>query len=302
MFTYPYETTPCADYALGNVIKGIRLALINDGLRPAQLLSGNAAGNVLVVTPLTPDVPPFSHPLEVDHHGTKWVVFDGRGFTRMTREREVVVTARNEYDLTYLRAFLSSYWSSHSPSDLLALGNLPLTVYCRWVAEGIVRRMGLDPASQMVVTIIVGYFYLSLFREDEVLDESDLIKFAKQISSATAVPVDKCLEIADQLSPMRNIGDFVDNVIKVVNSTRLEKFSVGLLYSILMNSWFGIANHQEIVAVALEHPPTFLALVYTALKDRTYRNSGLARLVLQNDKGDKGRQFTYNLADLTNMR
>lgn len=301
MFTYPYETTPCADYALGNIIKGVKLALINDGLRTAQLLSGRSDASVMTVTPLCPDIPPFSHPLEIEHHGNKFVVIDVRGFTRLTREREVIVTARNEYDLTYLRGFLSRYWSEHMPGDLLALGPLPMTVYCRWLSESIVRRMGLDPAAQMIVTVIAGFFYLSLFRAESNLDERDLIKFAKQISASTFVPVDKCLEIADQLTPMGNIGDFVDNVIKVVNSTRLEKFSVGLLYTIIMNSWFGIANHQEIVAVSLEHPPTFLAMVYTALKDRSYRNSGLARMVLASDKGDLGKQFTYNLASLTNV-
>ncbi|MNH46795.1 hypothetical protein D3C79_1097310 [compost metagenome] len=52
------------------------------------------------------------------------------------------------------------------------------------------------------------------------------------------------------------------------------------------------------MAVALEHLPTFLAMVYMSLLDRSYRNSGVAKVVLQADRSGAGKSFILNLSRL----
>ena len=56
------------------------------------------------------------------------------------------------------------------------------------------------------------------------------------------------------------------------------------------NTWFG-ANAKEILAVALEHPPTWLSLVYIALKERSYKNTSLAKIALRYALNKGGNDF-----------
>ena len=86
---------------------------------------------------------------------------------------------------------------------------------------------------------------------------------------------------------MSNVKDFVSQIIHVIDSPCLEKFSSGLLMTILMNSWFG-NNSKETVCVGIEHVPTWLSLVYS-LNDRIYKTAALLKSYWQNDKKDAGK-------------
>lgn len=297
MFNKPYETTPCADYNMSRVKDGIRLALIEGTSDAALGADKNSIPGVRLITSRNRDIPPFSHPFIYEDDGKKSVFIDARGFTRIDREGAMSISSKTEYDFNVLRAKLSLFWVTQSPADLFALGQLPMTVFCRWISENLARRFGLDPASQMRATIVTGFFYLSMYRLDPEMDEEAKIKSSTQISRATRINVDDIFEIADKMKPMTNVKDFVENLVECVGSVRLERFNIGVLYSSLGGSWFG-GNAPELVAVALEHPPTFLAMVFTALHERGFRNTGIAKVVLAADRGDLGRTFSYHLLSL----
>ena len=157
--------------------------------------------------------------------------------------------------------------------------------------------MNLDPSSQIKVSIIAGYFYLTLFRDEEI-DHNDRIKLASQVSRATRnLDTEQCLEVIEDLPEMKNVHEFIETMVEVVDSSRMKKFNAGLLYSIIGGGWFG-ANAREVMAVAVEHPPTFIALVHAAINDRSYRRSLFAKMVQDLDRKDLGKTFTSNLARL----
>jgi hypothetical protein len=47
--------------------------------------------------------------------------------------------------------------------------------------------------------------------------------------------------------------------------------------TVTRNSWYG-TNAKEIISVALEHPPTWAAIVFTALNERTFKNSMIYKI------------------------
>lgn len=297
MFKYAYDTTPCADYVLGNIKKEVELAYIDGELLPAKSVDGQTLPHVLTISPATKRIDPFAHPLTLVRHGVEMQVIDTRGMTRLSREGDITIASRIDYTLLLLRAGLTEQWVSHSPLDLLACGTLPLTVFSRWVSEAICRRLPINPGDQLKITVIAGWFYLSMFRDPANNDEQTRLKMATQIGRATYVNVEKVLEITDGLTIMADVRDFVDQLKAAIGSSALEKFSHALLYTFIGGSWFG-PNAKEVVAVALEHPPTFIAMVFVALQDRSWRNTRIGELTLQNDKGDAGRSFSYNLLSL----
>lgn len=306
MFVYPYDTTVCAgnDHLTSNLIKILKATEIIDGLTSSiQLPAIDSSrsvklneNNILLVTAKNKDVPPFAHPVAVDFLSGKKLVLDARPFTKVVNN-EIVITSDNEYKFNIIRAALIDTMANGNVKDLHSIGSFPLLIFARWIAENVTKRVGLNPKEQAMLIVISAIYYTSLFREDPTFNEVELSRNVQLISKITYIPVDICQEVSDKILPMSNIKEFVTQIISVIETSRLEKFSTGLLMTILMNSWYG-NNAKEIVCVALENPPTWLALMYSALNDRSYRATGLSKVIIANDKKDSGKNFSLNLLNL----
>ena len=301
MIKQVYETLPCASYALDPIIKAIRLARVGGYLAPMELSSGTQVANCFMVTASSKEIPPFAHPITIKAAERSleadYIVIDARGFMRVDSLGRHTVTAKSEYDFITMRAFLQKVWNDDQPTDILNCGNIQLTAWIRWVSESIAQRMGLDPVAQMRVAAIVGIYFLSLYKRDEADIKDSMLKMATQVARASYIPVEKVIEITENLEPMTNVTQLCLTLAQAGETIRLEKFNPALLYGILCSGWFG-ANAREVVAAALEHPPTWAALVFMSLTNRGYRNCAIARYVDGANKGDAGRTFTYNLARL----
>lgn len=302
MFTHPYTTTPCRGYRLDSILHELKRAMIDEALTPAFLPKGDRLPDIWLVTPRNPDIPPFAHPLPFQHQEREVWAIDVRGQVRISRMNdELVVTASMDYEQSVIRTLLARHWKNHGSSDLAALGPFPAVVFTRWVAENIARRLTLDPAAQLRLTAIVGFYYHHRFIDATDWGTDSVVKIATHLGRHTRIPTSFLIEVGEQLPYMASASELVDVIQKHGESMRFERFNLGLLYSMFMGAWFG-ANSREIVAVALEHPPTFMSLIYMALKERSYRKTQFAQVVLVNDKQDAGRTFTYNLLGLINHR
>jgi len=266
MFVYPYDTTVCSGYVtiLGNLRKSIATAQVAEGLTTTiDDIHGKPAtknnSNIYFVTGKNKEIQPFTHPILVEFSNYSGLVVDARSFTKSEK-----------------------------------VGN----VYSRWIAEGIAKRHGLNPSDQLRFGIIAAFFYISLFKEDPTFTSEELNKNSQLISKALYAPIDMCFEIADQLLPMRSVKDLCAMATSILTTSRLEKFNAGLLFNDLMSSWYGSGNAREVVAVALEHPPTWIAMLNSALNERTYRNSTISKVAIANDKNGAGKVFTMNVRNL----
>jgi hypothetical protein len=69
------------------------------------------------------------------------------------------------------------------------------------------------------------------------------------------------------------------------------------LITILKSSWFG-NNAAELLAVSLEHPPTWVSLVYTSLSERSFKNANLSKIVERYGKNNADNEFTRSFVSL----
>jgi hypothetical protein len=293
MFNDIYATTPCMAYNMASVQAAVKAGWITDAVRPAHAANGKASGTWMVTG--EKDIPSFAHPIILNRDGEERIVFDARAFTRIDRAtNQVVITNKTEHDFMLLRAQLQEAWTKGQANTMMtAPGMLAAKVFSRWVSEGLARRLNLNPLEQLQCQVIACMYWWQLFGLS-ALEETDVLKMIQMTGRAIGLSTDKILPITDGLRPMTNIHLFIGQIRSIVNSTRVEPLSVALLYGILGGGWFG-ANAREIVAVSLEHPPTFLAIVYTALTNRTYNKSFLGQLVQHNDKQDAGKIFINNI-------
>lgn len=241
---------------------------------------------LIELLPSPHEIPPFGHPLPIEVHGEKMLVIDVRNYVRRAMNGDVAVTSEFDYQTLKLRA-IAELAAAVDPSNLLSIGSLHTTVYIRWIADAIGKRLGLPPETQVRLTVLVGLFYVCQFIDfGETLDERERVKIAQIIGKATFVPVEDILRIIDTIEkpPAQSAYELLHLLQKYGESVRFEQLNIGLLYSILyMGSWFG-SNKNENIALAVEHPPTFIGMVLAACEERGLRKSGIGELVKAYDK------------------
>lgn len=302
MFPTSYETTPCRDYLIDKIAASIRKQRI---MRPSDFqgvkkpLSQDNIGYVSFVTPSAAEIPPFAHPMVVvDEDKTYEIYADVRNFTRLDREMNVVVSSRLDYDLMVLRVWFQMIWLKYSPMDMLGLGTYPITVYSRWLSEAVTRRLALPPDAQMKLSVMSAYFYICMFYEPaNEMEEKVRFKVATLISRATNVNAQEVLTVIEGLPVFDSAGAFVAALAERTGSVRFNDFNLGLLYSVISGSWFG-QNHRELVAVAIEHPPSWMAILVKAVNERGFHNTIIGKVAKMSDKGDLSKTFINNVLNL----
>ncbi|MBB5409313.1 hypothetical protein HDG34_003254 [Paraburkholderia sp. HC6.4b] len=305
-----YDTTQCSGYVLDRLDSGLKAALLAGALAPS-----NEAATILEVhggQPLADAVPEFAHPWLITHekereqtHGHDWrgtIVFDARPFGAFDRIKgQFLVRNEIEYGLQRRRAQLNDIWVNDDPALLRDVSPVAMSLFAGWISENLARRFALDPREQLNMAILSAIHYLSLFSDDGNIDTPQRIKMAMQVSRGLRCPAEEVMTLLEKRQHEGpGIIGLCGAAADATGSVRLRELNPGILISIVKGTWFGI-NAAEMLAVALEHPPTWLALLAAAHIERTYRNSGLARMVERQAHKEPNQLFlraVLNLAQL----
>ena len=305
MFIDPYATTRTAMYKPDAIKKHIKIS-VNLG-NPFRLAGLGIGDTVMALTGPDSDIPPFAHPLIL--HGRDSglfedsVAFDARGFVKVGLDGTVTISSKDEFELHLLRARLTRYVLGRHYTDLSAVGSFPLQVFVHWLSNIIVRRLAVDPGAHQRTMAIVAIYYISLFKDiNELtnLTDSSIAKTAQIISSLFRIDATLVVDLLKTIKPITTLMELIETLKEHGGSERYENLNIGFLYTITSGSWFG-AQASEVVAVALEHPPTWIALVATALKTRTFRKSAIGETVEREDRRDIGKDYLRGLYRLPGL-
>lgn len=293
MIIESYATTICRNY---NLVKTIDQVLKQEIIGSGQVTyvtnvngQGYKDSKVKMVTPGLAEIVPFAHPIVVrDKRSDDYAVYvDVRNYMRLNQVGTPVIHAHSDYALTVLRGLMQSNWIR--PDDrhnLMSLGDIPVTFFSRWLSDILTIRLNLTPDIQSRVSVIIAYYYLNLFLEgdDSEVPEDIKVRFGSMIARATYVSIPDVYAIIDELPRMFCTEDLIKSLVAHSNTTRFEKLTLAFLYTAVSGSWFG-SNAREIVSIALEHPPTWIALVFSAINERGYKNTAVGRIA-QNMKNN----------------
>jgi hypothetical protein len=301
LFATAYDTTVCSGYVLDKLREGIQLSLVKGDLAFARI-PNTRVFQVKSMGAVSSAIPEFAHPFPFEHNGEKCLAIDVRPFGHYDRTKgDFVVRNPVEYELLVHRAKLNDLWLSDDWLLLRDVSPMAMQYFASWIAENVARRFGLDPKEQLNLAILAGFHYLCLFLPDEQLDEQTKLKMVAQISRAVRCSAQDVLHVLDeQHQPCLTIVDFCAEAKNATKSVRLQEFSPGILISIIKSTWFGV-HSQEMLGVATEHPPTWLALLLAAHVERTYKNMSLSKLVERGARTDGGQQFVRSVLRLTQL-
>ena len=246
------------------------------------------------------EVPAFIHPLYVeDVHRKKFLFADIRPYIKPVQgDEEFIVRNTSEFILMKARLAMNKVWLATGPQAIGSLSSLPQSCFAAWISEGISHRFMLDPADQARLAVLAHFYYQTLFYEQSEFDSDLRDQFvASAIRSAGRIPSNIALDVASKIGKLESIQDFCETVKVVLENPRLEQFNAGLLIAVLKSSWFG-ASAADTLAVALEHPPTWVSLIYCALSERSFRNANLTRIAERFGKGNAADYYKRSFVSL----
>lgn len=301
MFLSPYSTTPCKNHRVRDIEDSVIRLLSTPMTSDGGFVPITDDNRVYVITANEKSVKQFSHPMVFNdkRDASPTVVVDGRGVSKLNVVTGEIVPTSN-YNFLKLRALLMSrLWLDGNVADLLNCGGFQVEIFALLMSENLSKRLTLDDATRNRVACISAYYYLWLFKDSIVEDEDELLKMKTRVSRAVRLPLPDVLDILKDVMPMTNITEYTEQLRVHSNSVRLEKMNPAFIYTMLGGIWFG-PNAIEVVAVSLEHPPTFCAMVATAYNDFGFKKSILGVLVLKRDKITKtGGEFAQNVINAT---
>lgn len=295
MFLNPYDTTPCNAYRgkLNGIVGQLERIYLLGGFGLEQI--PNAGGFML--TPNDPAVPPFAHPLPINTGKRLEYVIDVRPFTRLDSERNVVISSRLDHKVSIERNAMQTRWYTEGSQAIFSLGNFQVKAYGMWLANALRLRFALDPEAVQRVQIAASYFYLCISDDTDALeyDEEAFYRIGQLLATTWHVSAEQVMSYIGEPKVLQNIHDLISTIIRISDSKRLERFNQVELYQIIGGSWFGGGNPRELIAIALEHPPTFAILIYNAMTEKGYQKSMLGQMLGRSDRDNDAKSFIHNV-------
>jgi hypothetical protein len=300
-----YDTTAGSAYPVSKISHALLEALIrgmgyNDmGLSIGPSLSLRA---VTGIEAHEASIPVFAHPLLVEKGSDKYLFVDIRSSVGINRSsHELIIKNTAEYDFMRYRAGLNLIWLTEEPSVLRDISFVPSAVYASWLSETISRRFNLDPKEQMQIAILAAAFYYNLHRNKGALHDDVRIRMEACAVRAVRAPHDLIQATINQVDKFEDIRDLCETIRLVLDNPRLNDLNPALLIGLLGGSWYG-NNSREILNVALEHPPTWIAITHAALTNKTYRRAGISSIAERYTRNKGGDNFIKGLVTLMQDR
>jgi hypothetical protein len=235
--------------------------------------------------PLQDNIGYFSHPISVmlpkhiaDGAKIQHASFlDLRNLGRYVGS-EFRIQDRANYILQHLRTVLGHIFEFAQPSALKDMGSFPATVFGKFVSQPLARNFMLEPSQEVYLNVIATYYYYCLFVDEVELEAEERDKVVAQTARATNVPADRVYDIMDGVDMIHDLEKLADVIKLRVNSVRLQNFTYGTILQMLCGNWMGNAS-REMVGVALEHPPTWIALIYGSIGEASFKRTQLGKIV-----------------------
>lgn len=281
VFKSPYQTAAGSGYKVDSIIEALQEAYLHGWLHDGQKEYGAHIQIVGGGPSVDEKISTFFHPINFEADGKQMVAVDVRatGKFEMAADRFVPrLNARSDYDSIIMRGLLQDLWVNQGPETLRNFSTLPMGLFANWIAEICAKRLGLDTREQYTIMILAAIYYQNLFWDKDKADSSDKQFLVSTITRGLSLKAADVHDMVEMFPIIKDLGDFCETCQKANESPRLKQLNKGIISQIAGGYWYG-NNAREIVAVALEHPPTWLTLIYQAITDKGMQKSGLSDIL-----------------------
>lgn len=219
--------------------------------------------------------PPFRHPFLVVDSGNRdraTAIVDGRGFTRAGRDGDVTPSNKSEYLFNVGRAFLTAIAVNDSPTVLLNFSEVPAQAFARWLTDRINGQLHVELEDQLVIRACAAWFYVCQFFDEESFTKDEQNRCVARAARACGMDLRQWETIMGKDAlPWTGTIDLFCALVKnqTDESIRVDGLDRRFVTEVTIGSWRG-AQAREIVAVGLEHPPTWIAMIQMCVAESSY--------------------------------
>lgn len=244
------------------------------------------------MTDIEKDIPAFNH--IVVNHEYHWVALDLRQHVTVSKDRQSY-TVKNEYEynLILTRFVLSCLWLIEKQSSLYSF-TFPHLAYGAWISDNLTKKFGLNLGDSVKLNGLSLLYYANTFTDH--FDRDDFDKLKIRCKNAMVFP-----ELMDEIylkaPTLESTEAFCDACYAVTDNVRLKGMSPSVLLNIVNNNWFGL-NGKELSLLSIEHPPTWISLVYASLTQKSFKKNYITSIVDKTDRRGTGSDFVKSLSNL----
>ena len=281
----PYQTFACTGYNLEKITQEIQLEMVVDKHGSMIDLANSIGDRVYALfSNLKFNPKPFPHPLDVaqtKHSGgdnANLVVIDARPFTKISKLQGFDVTKHVEYDLARRRAVLHAIWRSGDAYLIQNACSPLIQVYAAWISESLAKHLNVDSFTQLKIANIAAWWYWCQNNKEEDLTENRRSKIYREIAEATRCSYDTVEDDLRDIGYFDDLEIFCNEVKERTDNSRIKYLDPASVIQLSTGGWIGTWS-REIMSVAIEYPPYFIAVVYTAIHERGARSALFAKFV-----------------------
>lgn len=240
---------------------------------------------------------PLNHPLFSVKNN--WVALDLRNHVKVSSDgTQYEIRNESEYRLAVTRFVLSSMWYVGKQGSLYAL-ELPHFAFSSWLSDNLTSKFGLDLGDKIKLRILTNIYYARMFNEYPDEDELPKLLIRAENDGLSQGIFKEVYEIVKDPDSLNSIDDFCTACYKVTKNIRLKDLNYIVLTNIIQTNWMGL-DGKDLVKLTLEHPPTWIALVYSSITQRSFKRNYVTTIVERLSKRGNGDAFMKALDNKIN--
>lgn len=286
IFYSPYETTIGSKFNTDRSQTAIRQSL---GLN-YPWMKINEANKTVFIYP-NPVVPTFSHPLTIETvKGLTYTFCDLSSFIRERQEGEYAVANKPLFSLQTIRTVLTADLINNGTRSIKSLSPNVVKTYVDLITSSLSMAFSLNNEEVLALRALSGWMYYSMLHSDPYAGELEFDALVAKLAREINIPSSFLYRYLDQ-EFYKNVGDFLEKIRQKISNPAVQKINEGLFYTVIAknlnaNVWIGLEK-QEILAMSIEHIPTFVATLVICLSEQVFKNAGLTKMALRNFTRDK---------------
>ena len=299
MFIEPYKTTIGSVININNVEKEIRQSIISG----KDFIKVNDKNLTIEVYP-NGLIPKFEHPMLVNIAGkVNYSVVDLSPFVRLNDNGEVSVVNYPLYNFQRIRNSLTSELVNNGNRSIKSLPGRLVNTYADLITNSLAVTLNLNSEEILIIKTLSAWFFYCNLMQDDRIGQIELETILANIARDTSIAAIFSSRYIDG-TYIHNVEEFIETIKEKIDNPNISKLNVGVFYTVIsknINSsvWVGLDKHQ-LLAIGIEHIPTFVALVYITLSEPVFRNVGLNKIASKNYKNDKS-NFLIAVDTITNL-
>ena len=271
-------TTHYADYMHGSMNgEDVQGALVTHDTASEAMIRG-------FIFPMVLD-----NPRAAANSGKKLVFADARPYMSQARNdmNRSRITNLMEFEMLRATTAATIAWNEKGAAAIMNLGPVLQQVYCRWLSRTIARRFSLDAMARIRLRVIAAYFFQCLFTDAKEFTESQKASIVASACRSSGVNYLDYENFFTDVDVIDGLNDFISVTKKLLpEAVQLDRLDAGIVMEQIQGTWFGFVGRPS-AAAALEHPPTFAAMLYMSFAQNGYRKAPLS-VESEAFKGAKG--------------